>query len=155
MIRTPTNQLQGKRNLLANIIKKPRGAWPTFISFPRAHTFQGDGPSLVYRHASTTWDEPSPEETERAMGFQTSTTNHTKVTRLEHNVLLGKGMDLNSFIWLLVTYVLFQMYTTLALIQLACSSNDATTWHPDQVHLPIFNTLHFIFSVRGKRYHVI
>ncbi len=79
------------------------------------------------------------------MGFQT--TNHTKVIRLKHNILLGRGMDLNSLTWLLVTYVFFQMYTTLALIQLACNFGDATTWHPDQVHLPIFNTLHFTLSV--------
>jgi len=81
----------------------------------------------VYRRASTTWDEPSLEERERAMGFQIDTTNHTKVTRLEHNALLGRGMNLNSLTWLLVTCVLFQMYSTLTLIQLACSSGDATT----------------------------
>ncbi len=85
----------------------------------------------MYCHASATWDEPSLEERERAMGFQTSTISHTKVTRLEHNALMGKGMDLNSFTWLLVTCVLFQMYTTPPLIQLAYSSNNATTWHPD------------------------
>jgi hypothetical protein len=51
--------------------------------------------SLVYRHVSATWDEPSLEERERAMGFQTSTTNHTKVIRLERNALLGRSMDLN------------------------------------------------------------
>jgi hypothetical protein len=83
------------------------------------------------------------------MGFQTCTTSHTKVTRLECNTLLGKGMDLNSLTWFLVNYVFFQMYTTPALIQLTCSSGDATTWHPDQVHLPIFNTLHFTLSVGG------
>jgi len=105
---------------------------------------------LVYRHASATWDEPSPKERERAMGFQTGTTSHTKMTKLERNVLLGRGMDLNSLTWLLVTCVHFQMYTTPTLIQSACSFGDATTWHPDQVHLPIFNTLHFTFSVGGK-----
>ncbi len=103
----------------------------------------------MYHHASATWDEPSPEERERAMGFQTGTISHTKVTRSEHNALLGRGMDLNFLTWLLVTCVLFQMYTTPALIQSTCSSSDATTWHPDQVHLPIFNTLHFTLSVRG------
>jgi hypothetical protein len=41
------------------------------------------------------------------------------------------------------------MYTTLALIESICNYGDATTWHPDQVHLPIFNTLHFTLSVRG------
>jgi len=104
----------------------------------------------VYRHASATWDEPSPKERERAMGFQTGTTSHTKVTRLERNVLLRRGMDLNSLTWLLVTYVLFQMYTTLTLIQSACNFGNATTWHLDQIHLPILNTLHFTLSVGGE-----
>jgi hypothetical protein len=84
------------------------------------------------------------------MGFQIGTTSHTKVIRLEHNALLGRSMDLNSLTWLLLTYVLFQMYTTPTLIQSACSSSDATTWHPNQVHLPIFNTLHFILSIGGE-----
>jgi hypothetical protein len=42
------------------------------------------------------------------------------------------------------------MCTTPALIQSACSSGDVITWHLDQVHLLIFNTLHFILSVRGN-----
>jgi hypothetical protein len=84
----------------------------------------------VYRHALATWDEPILEERKRTMGFQTTTINHTKVTRLEHNALMGRGMDLNSFTSLLVTYVLFQMYTTPALVQLAYNYGDATTWHP-------------------------
>jgi hypothetical protein len=130
--------------------RKPRGASPTFVSFPGAHAFQGDGPCLVYRHALTTWDEPSLKERERAMGFQAGTTSHTKVTRLERNALLGKGMDLTSLTWLLVTCVLFQMYTTPTLIQSTYISSNATTWHLDQVHLPIFNTLHFTLSVGGE-----
>jgi len=90
------------------------------------------------------------------MGFQTGITSHTKVTQLERNALLGRGMDLNSFTWLLVACVLFQMYTTPTLIQLTYTSSDASTWHLNQIHLHIFNTLHFIFSVGGgKRYHVI
>jgi hypothetical protein len=40
--------------------------------------------------------------------------------------------------------------TTPALIQLACSSGDAITWRPNQVHLLIFNTLHFTLSVGGE-----
>jgi hypothetical protein len=112
-----------------NTIGKPRGVWPTFVSLQRTHTFQGDGLGLVYLHVLATWDEPSPKERERVMGFQTSTTSHTKVTRLEHNALLGRGMDLNSLTWLLVTYVLFQMYTTPTLIQSACNYGNAITWH--------------------------
>jgi len=104
----------------------------------------------VYHHASATWDELSLEQGKRVMGFQTGTTNHTKVIILERNDLLGRGMDLNSLTWLLVTCVLFQMHTTPAPILSTCNSNNVTTWHPDQVHLPIFNTLHFILNVGGE-----
>ncbi len=81
----------------------------------------------MYHHASTTWDEPSREEKEGAMGIQIGITSHTKLTRLEHNTLLGRNMDLKSLTWLLVTCVFFQMYTTPTLIQSTCSSSDATT----------------------------
>ncbi len=101
----------------------------------------------MYCHASATRNEPSPEERERAMGFQTRITNHTKVIRMDCNLLLGKGMDLNSFTWLLVTCVLFQMYITPILIQSTYSFGDVITWHLDQIHLLIFNTLHFTLSV--------
>ncbi len=105
----------------------------------------------MYRHASATWDEPNLEERKRAMGFQIDIISHTKaMNRLERNVVLGRGMDLNSLTWLLVTCVLFQMYTTLALIQSTCSFGDAITWHPNQIHMPIFNTLHFTLSVGGE-----
>jgi hypothetical protein len=42
------------------------------------------------------------------------------------------------------------MYTTPTLIQSACNSGYVITWHPNQIHLPIFNTLHFTFSVGGE-----
>jgi hypothetical protein len=103
----------------------------------------------VYRHASATLDELSLEERERVIRFQTNTTSQTKVIRLEHNTLLGRSMDLNSLTCLLVTCVFFQMYTTPTLIQVTCSFGDETTWHSDQVHLPIFNTLHFTLIIKG------
>jgi len=138
-----------------NTIGKPRGVWPTFVSFLGARAFQGYGLGLMYCHVLATWDEPSPKERERAMWFQTSITSYTKVIRLERNALLGRGMDLKSLTWLLVTYILFQMHMTPTFIQLACSYGNATTWHFDQIRLPILNTLHFIFSMGGRRYHVI
>jgi hypothetical protein len=42
------------------------------------------------------------------------------------------------------------MYTTPTLIQLACNFGNATTWYSNQIHVPIFNTLHFILSVEGE-----
>jgi hypothetical protein len=59
-------------------------------------------------------------------------------------------MDLNPLTWLLVTCEFFQMYTTPTLIQSTCSSNNATTWHLDQIHLLIFNILHFNLTVGGE-----
>ncbi len=74
-----------------NIIGKPRGAWPTFVSFPGTHAFQGDGPSLVYHYVLATWDEPSPEERERVMGFQVGTSSHTKLIRLDVTLYWGEA----------------------------------------------------------------
>jgi hypothetical protein len=131
-----------------NTIGKPRGVWSTLISFPRAHAFQGNGLGLVYRHALASWDELSPEERERAMGFQTGTTTHTKGTKLERNALLGKGMDLNSFTWLLVSYVFFQMYTTPALVQLAWSLVMRLHGTPTK-YTYLFSTLYTSLLVLG------
>jgi hypothetical protein len=78
------------------------------------------GVSSCFSHLGWT----KPRRKKRAMGFQTGITSHPKVTRLECNALLGRGMDLNSFTWLLVTCVFFQIYTTLALIQSTCSFGD-------------------------------
>ncbi len=89
------------------------------------------------------------------MGFQTGTTNQTEVTKLECNTLLGRGMELISLTGLLVTYVLFQMYTTPTLIQSTCSSGDATTWHPTK-YICLSSTLYIsLLVLGGKRYHVI
>jgi len=38
----------------------------------------------------------------------------------------------------------------ITLIQSASSSGDVTIWYLDQIHLPIFNTLHFTLSVGGE-----
>jgi hypothetical protein len=113
-------------------------------------------------HLSRRWTKPSvlscfshlgwikPKRKRKSYGFQTSTINHTKVIRLERNALLGKGMDLNSLTWLLVSCVLSQMYITQPLSQSTCSYGNATTWHPDQIHLLIFNTQHFTLNVGGE-----
>jgi hypothetical protein len=87
-------------------------------------------------HSRVPKDSKSP--TLEVLGFTptfgqsgVATIDHTKVNRLEHNAILGRDMDMNSLTWLLVTCVLFQMYTTLALIQSTCNSSNASTWHPD------------------------
>ncbi len=109
----------------------------------------------MYRHASTTWDEPNPKEREKAMGFQTNTTSHTKVTRLQRNALLGKGMDLNSLTWLLVTCVFFQMYTTLTLIQLAYSFGERPHGTPTK-YIYLSSTIYIsLLVLGGRKYHVI
>jgi hypothetical protein len=59
-------------------------------------------------------------------------------------------MEVNSSFGRVEKFNRRQMYTTLALTQSAYSYGDVTTWHPDQVHLPIFNTLHFTLNVGGE-----
>jgi hypothetical protein len=51
-----------------NTIGKLKGASLTFVSFPGAHAFQGDGPNMVYRHVSTTWDEQAQKKKKRLWG---------------------------------------------------------------------------------------
>ncbi len=48
----------------------------------------------MYCHASATWDEPNPEEIERAMGFQIDITSHSKVIRLECFTRERHGLEL-------------------------------------------------------------
>ncbi len=135
--------------------RKTKRCLAHFCFLPKSTCLSGrwTRPSVSSCFNHLRWTKPRRKK--KGYGVQTGTTSDTKVTRLECKALLGKGMDLNSFTWLLVTCVLFQMYITPALIQSACSSGDVTTWHPDQIHLLIFNTLHFILSVGGRRYHVI
>ncbi len=118
--------------------------------FPRSTRLSGrwtkPGVSSCFSHLGWT----KPKRKRKGYGVRNYHYSHTKVIRLECNALLGRSMNLNSLTWLLVACLFFQMYTTPALIQSACSSGDAITWHPDQVHLPIFNILHFTLNVGGE-----
>ena len=50
-------------------------------------------------------------------------------------------MDLNDLTWLMVTCLLFQMHSHEHIT--SPSSHAISSWHPDQVHLPLFHTLHW------------
>jgi hypothetical protein len=50
----PTSYKAKETSISCEQIGKPKGVWPTFVSFPRAHAFQGDGTGLMYHHASVT-----------------------------------------------------------------------------------------------------
>jgi len=90
------------------------------------------------------------------MGFQTNITSQTKVTKLERNTLLGRGMDLNSFTWLSVTCVYsfkctqhqhwFHKLTILAMRPHGTSTK----------YICLFSTPYIsLLVLGGKRYHVI
>ncbi len=136
-----------------NTIGKPRGFWPTFVSFPRACLLRR-WTRLVYRHVSTTWDEPSPEEKKGLWGSKLLLLVTPRW--LNWNVTLYQG---KAWTWTPLhgfgNLCTFSNVHNTALIQSFCSFGDATTWYLNQVHLPIFNTLHFTLSVGGRRYHVI
>ncbi len=130
--------------------RKTKRCLPHLCFLPMSTCLSGiwTRPSVSSCFSHLGWTKPRRKR--KGYGVPNWHSSHTQVTRVERNALLGRGMDLNSFTWLLVTCVFFQMYRTPTLIQSACNSNNAITWHPNQVHLPIFNTLHFTLSVGGE-----
>lgn len=101
-----------------------------FVSFSMAHAFQNNGHVLVYRPITSMWDEPSPKECERNMGFHWGTTRHPQVIKFERNTLFGIVMDLNAITWSMVTCFLYQMYAHDHTSTL--SSHEEMSWHPHQ-----------------------
>jgi hypothetical protein len=59
---------------LINKVGIPRGAQPTFVTYPRSFAFRSRGPDMVWDSKSQTYDEPTADERERVLGFPTGTT---------------------------------------------------------------------------------
>lgn len=89
---------------------------------------------MIYDSVAQQWQEPLPEERERAMGYNTHATRHPAVTSQKRWELLGKAMDLRCLTWFMTLCLAFQMFHTAdPVVALAL-----TNWlsHPDLVHLP-------------------
>ncbi|KAK3250090.1 hypothetical protein CYMTET_40515 [Cymbomonas tetramitiformis] len=73
---------------------EPMRAWPTIMSFPKSFQFRDSGLGTVWDEATQQWTEPTPEEKERAMGFQTGATDAPGVTAQERGEALGRAFDI-------------------------------------------------------------
>eukprot|EP00854_Cymbomonas_tetramitiformis_P034346 gene34346-biopygen26380 len=76
-----------------NVQGEPMRAWPTMMSFPDSYQFRGDSKGTVWDDATQTWGPPTPEEKERATGFQTGATEAPNVTARQRGEMLGRAFD--------------------------------------------------------------
>ena len=84
---------------VVNRVGFPRGAFPTLMSYPRSFAFRTRGPGMVWDSTSQSYEEPSANERERAMGFLTGTTAAPDLSEGQRRFLLGQAIDLNTLVW--------------------------------------------------------
>ena len=78
----------------ANRKGQPRVALPTLVSYPRSNAFRNkDCEGSVYDSNTGLYDEPNPDERERALGYETGATAAPGVTQAERHVITGNCMD--------------------------------------------------------------
>ena len=84
---------------MVNRVGFPRGAFPTLMCYPRSFAFRAGGPGMVWDATSQSYEEPSADERERAMGFLTGTTAAPDLSEGQRRFLLGQAIDLNTLVW--------------------------------------------------------
>ena len=85
---------------VVNRVGFTRGAFPTLMSYPGSFAFRARGPGMVWDTTSQTYEEPSADERERAMGFLTGTTAAPDLSEGQRRFLLGQAIDLNTLVWI-------------------------------------------------------
>ena len=134
----------------ANVIGSSRAVWPTLLSFTGSHAFCDDGPGMVYRHRTGQWEEPSPEEQERVMGFQSGTTAHPSLSRHVRNRLMGQVMDLHCLICVITTCLALQMLAPSSLrLPVPTAPLSTSQDEPDLVVHAVDGVYHFMPTVEG------
>jgi hypothetical protein len=108
---------------IINKVGIPQGALPTFVTYPRSFAFQSRGPDMVWDSKSQTYDEPTADERERAMGFPTGTTAAHGLQEGQRRFLLGQAMDLNSMVWIIGICLAAQQYFHDQLLTLRAEDN--------------------------------
>ncbi|CAI7912910.1 unnamed protein product [Closterium sp. NIES-53] len=90
-----------------NVPGKPRQALPTLVAYEEARGFKMEGelpgPGMIYDVRKGRWEEPTANEREAAMGHLWGATAHPEVTERQRRVALGRAMDVNVMMWLIVT----------------------------------------------------
>ena len=84
---------------VVNRVGYDRGAFPTLMCYPGSFAFRAQGPGMVWDDLSQTYEEPSADERERAMGFLTGTTAAPGLSEGQRRFLLGQAIDLNTLVW--------------------------------------------------------
>ena len=85
---------------VVNRVGFTRGAFPTLMCYPGSFAFRARGPGMVWDPTSQTYEEPSADERERAMGFLTGTTAAPDLSEGQRRFLLGQAIDLNTLVWI-------------------------------------------------------
>jgi hypothetical protein len=84
---------------VVNLVGFTRRAFPTLMCYPGSFAFRTRGPGMVWDSSSQTYEEPSADERERAMGFLTGTTAAPNLSEGQRRFLLGQAIDLNTLVW--------------------------------------------------------
>jgi hypothetical protein len=82
----------------------PRRALNTFVSYGGSYAFSRGGGGVLactQRDGQVTFEEPTAEERELAMGFPRGFSAAPGVSEATRRELLGQAMDLNSLMWIL------------------------------------------------------
>ena len=72
---------------------QPRQLWPTLVAYPQSRAFRPGRPGAIWVKDLQQWDEPSPDERERALGYPTGATAAPGVTRAQRHSITGRCMD--------------------------------------------------------------
>jgi site-specific DNA-cytosine methylase len=78
---------------VCNRIGKPMEALPTLVAFRGSHAFREGKSGMVLDSNLGCLQEPNPDERERALGYDTGTTNRPPLTDLQRHEVTGRCMD--------------------------------------------------------------
>jgi site-specific DNA-cytosine methylase len=133
---------------LINKVGIPRGALPTFVTYPQSFAFRSRGPSMVWDSRSQTHDEPTADERERAMGFPTGTTAAHGLQEGQRRFLLGQAMDLNTMVWIIGICLAAQQCMDGQLLTLRAEHNGQGAMEPQsKLHMEA-NDAEALFSLK-------
>jgi hypothetical protein len=76
-----------------NVPGQPRRVWPTLVAYPLSRAFLPGMGGSIWVASTGQHTEPSPDERERALGYNTSATAAPGVTEQQRHTITGRCMD--------------------------------------------------------------
>ena len=105
---------------------------------------------MVYCHQTQRWEEPSPEERERAMGFEAGTTAHPALAHRVRSRLMGQVMDLHRLTCAFTTGLAFHLLPPASLPLPVPLPVMSTTYEElDLIPQAVDDMYHFIPTMEG------